>query len=111
MVRARGLLSVNSAGAVNVSAQLNIGGLLCEFLTFSSTGARLIRFDLDIHVQAANQAQGGGYQGSGALSAAMAMVYAQRVSLANAVTNQNLQFSIKGTLSAVTVLAASIEVL
>lgn len=112
MVRARGLLSVlSAASSVNVSALLNIGGLVCEFSPFAITGSRLIRFDLDMHVQAAAQAQGGGYQGTSALNAAMAMIYAQRLSLANAVTNQTVQFSIKGSLSAVTVLAASIEVL
>ena len=111
MVRARGLLSVNSNGSVGVSALLNIGGLVCEFSQFQVSGARLLRFDLDMHVQAVGVAQGGAYQGSAAPNATAAMVYAQRVATAGSVSTQKIDFSIKGNFSAVTVLSASIEVL
>ena len=111
LVRARFLLSVNSSVSVTVSALLSIGGMVCEFSGFASNGARLVRVDIDMHVQAAGVAQGGAYQGSGTLTGTAAMVFAQRVSTAGNVAGQSVALSIKGALSAVTVLSASIEVL
>ena len=111
MVRARVLLSVNSTVSVNVSAQLGIGGLLCEFVAFSSSGARLIRMDIDMHVQLQALSEGGILQGHAALTAAAAMVYSRRLSVSGSVATNIVQIALKGALSAVTILSASIEVL
>jgi hypothetical protein len=109
VVRVSCLLSVNSPANIGTTPILNVGGMVCEFMPIVTNGARLVRFQVEMHVRSATYCEGGVLQANAANGVQGADSYSRRVSVVGACVTNLVKFSIKGTLPSVEVLSLAIE--